>query len=172
VEKLYKQVDGVLHYHEAWADRGSITEHWGVVGERGSTRQVSVPKGASVEAAVAKVLRPAREAGYAPIDIENHRRLVVEYAVDGFGTHADVDKRHALEDLLDEVTGWTGIGHCDGGSIGSGTMEACCFVVDFEIAARVIAAALATTPFSDFTRIYDEDADGVAAIHAGRPREA
>jgi hypothetical protein len=38
-------------------------------------------------------------------------------------------------------------------------MEACCFVVDFEVAKRVIAAALENSPFADFTRIYDEDAE-------------
>lgn len=38
-------------------------------------------------------------------------------------------------------------------------MEVCCFVVDFEIAKRVIEADLAGTEFSDFTRIYDENAD-------------
>jgi hypothetical protein len=159
MEKLYKRVDGTLHYHEAWASGRAITEHWGIVGERGSTRKIAQRKGTSAEAAVAEVLRPAGEAGYAPIDTQDQRRLIVEYAVDGFGTPADLDKRHALEDLLNEITGWTGLEHCDGGSIGSGTMDACCFVVDFEIAAHVIAAALATTPFSDFKRIYDEDAE-------------
>ena len=34
--------------------------------------------------------------------------------------------------MLNEGLGWTGLGCCDGGSIGSGTMEACCYVVDFE----------------------------------------
>ena len=171
MEKLYKRVDGVLHYHEAWAYRGSVTEHWGVVGERGSTREVAQPRGMSADATVATVLRPARESGYAPIDMQDHRRLIVEYPVDGFGTPTDLDKRYALEDLLNEITGWTGLGYCDGGSIGSGTMEACCFVVDFEIASRVIATALATTTFSDFSRIYDEDVDGIGGIRVSRPRE-
>src|SRR5262245_8342767 len=108
MEKLYKRVDGVLHYHEAWADGGAITEHCGIVGERGSTRELALHEGTSAQAAVAEMLRRAREAGYAPIDAEDHRRLIVEYAVDGFGTPADLDKRHALEDRLNETTGWTG----------------------------------------------------------------
>jgi hypothetical protein len=36
-------------------------------------------------------------------------------------------------------------------------MEVCCYVVDFEIAKRVIAADLEGTPFADYTRIYRED---------------
>jgi hypothetical protein len=162
MEKLYKRIDVVLHYHEAWVDRDLVTEHWGIVGERGSTRDSQRIAGTSDDDAVAAVLRPAREAGYAPIARGDHARLIVEYKVDGFGTRADLGKRHALEYQLDQITGWTGLGNCDGGSIGSGSMEVCCFVVDFEIAKRVIAAALANTPFADFTRIYDEDAEVLA----------
>ncbi len=38
-------------------------------------------------------------------------------------------------------------------------MEVCCYVVDFDIAKRVIAADLAGTQFSNFTRIYNEAED-------------
>lgn len=57
---------------------------------------------------------------------------------------------------MNETLGWTGLGHCDGGSIGSGTMEICCLVADFEIAKRVIGADLAGTKFADFTQIIQE----------------
>lgn len=60
---------------------------------------------------------------------------------------------------MNETLGWTALGVCDGGSIGSGTMEACCFVVDFDTAKRVIVADLEHTGFSDFNRIYNESDD-------------
>ena len=60
---------------------------------------------------------------------------------------------------MNETLGWAGLGHCDGGSIGSDTMEVCCFVVDFDIAKSVIEADLQGTEFADFTRIYDEGAE-------------
>ena len=44
----------------------------------------------------------------------------------------------------------------DGGSSGSGTMEVCCMVVDFEIARQAIQKDLAETEFSDYSRIYQE----------------
>ena len=71
---------------------------------------------------------------------------------------ADVVPFPVVEDGLTESLGWTGLGYCDGGSIGSGTMEACCFVVDFDIAKVVLSRELAGTRFSDYTTIYDEDA--------------
>ena len=58
---------------------------------------------------------------------------------------------------MNETLGWTGLGDCDGGSIGSGTMEVCCYVADFDIAKRAIEADLRDTEFGDYTRIYRED---------------
>ena len=82
---------------------------------------------------------------------------MIEYAVEGMGTTEDLDKRHRLEERMNETLGWTGLGNCDGGSIGSGTMEVCCLVVDFIVAAKVVSADLAGTEFSNFTRVYKEE---------------
>jgi hypothetical protein len=57
---------------------------------------------------------------------------------------------------MNETLGWTGLGHCDGGSIGSGSMEVCCLVVDAEIAKQTILSDLKDTEFSDYSRIYEE----------------
>ena len=154
--KLYKRVDGVLRYHEAWESDGTITEHWGVVGERGSFREHKMPSRKSEAAALRDVLRSALDEGYAEFDDDELKIVLIEYRVDGMGSEMDLDKRHALESRINETLGWTGIGHCDGGSIGSGTMEICCMVVDADIAAQVIAADLKNTEFSDYSRIYEE----------------
>ncbi len=154
--KLYKKEDGHWHYHEAWIGDREITEHWGIVGERGDTREHPLPSGDSKAVALRNVLRIAYESGYKEVDLDDHSMLLVEYAVDGFGTPEDLDKRHRLESRLSGTLGWTGLGHCDGGSIGSGTMEAACLVIDFEIARAVVAKDLEGTEFANFTRIYDE----------------
>ena len=156
--KLYKNVAESLHYHEAWVTDSTIYEHWGVVGERGQTTEHPLAAEQAEEDAVLAVLRPAIENGFHPIDMEDHTTLLVEYRVDGMGTPEDLRKRHALEDRMNQTLGWTGLGVCDGGSIGSGTMEVCCFVVDFEVARDVIESDLSGTEFAGFSRIYDEDA--------------
>lgn len=155
--KLYKRVDGVLRYHEAWENDGTITEHWGVVGERGSLREHKVRGRKSGDAALRDVLRSAIDDGYAEFDEDDLKIVLIEYRIDGMGSRTDLAKRHALEDRMNETLGWTGLGHCDGGSIGSGTMEVCCMVVDADIAAQVIAADLSNTEFSDYSRIYEEE---------------
>lgn len=159
MRKLYKRINGVLHYHEAWANGGEVIEHWGVAGERGETTTHKLPSNSDAEAVVEEILKRAVAASYVPVEAIGEATLLIEYVVAGFGTPEDLDKRHALEDRLGETLGWTGLGHCDGGSIGSGTMEVCCFVADFGVAKRVIEADLVGTEFGDFSRIYQEDTD-------------
>ena len=153
--KLYKRIDGRFHYHEAWLNDQTIYEHWGIAGERGSTKQHPFAK--DEKDPISKILQPAIDSGFRPIEIENHATLMIEYTVEGMGSAADLKKRHELQERLDETLGWTGIGACDGGSIGSGTMEVCCYVIDFELAARIITKDLEETQFSDFSRIYNEE---------------
>ena len=138
-----------------------------MAGERGDKATHKLPKKADAGAAVADVLKGAVAQGYVPVDEIGEATLLIEYAVDGFGTSADLNKRHSLEDRMNETLGWTGIGNCDGGSIGSGTMEVCCFVADFEVAKRIIEADLAGTKFADFTRIYHEEAEPDTAADDG-----
>jgi hypothetical protein len=157
--KLYKRIKRVLHYHEAWAHGAKITEHWGIVGERGRTAEHKRNKKLSETKNLQQVLSKPLAEGFEPIDDDDHAILLIEYAIEGMGATKDLDKRHALEDRMNETLGWTGLGNCDGGSIGSGTMELCCFVVDFKIAKRVIAADLKNTKFADYSRIYDENVD-------------
>lgn len=58
---------------------------------------------------------------------------------------------------MQRVLGWTGLGFCDGGSIGSGKMEVCCVVVDFDIAREVVIEDLERTEFNDYQSIYKEE---------------
>ena len=158
--KLYKrQPDGRLAYHEAWVRGKQITEHWGQVGTQGESRVHPMQSG-DERYELERILAMAREGGFERVEKDRHRRLIVEYVVAGMGTAADFDKRVRLENRLNETLGWIGLGHCDGGSIGSGAMEVCCFVVDFETAKSVVERDLTNTEFSNFSRIYDEDADG------------
>jgi hypothetical protein len=73
------------------------------------------------------------------------------------GSPEDIEKRNRLQSRMDGILGWKGLGHCDGGSIGNGTMEVCCFVVDFDIAKSAIEKELEGTEFADYIRIYDEN---------------
>ena len=156
--KLYKLIDDQKEYWETWDNNnGSHTIHWGRLGTRGESKEVKSSLFKKAETIIQKEIDGLIGQGYQPIEDEDHVTLLVEYAVEGMGTAEDVEKRNRLEARMNEALGWTGLGACDGGSIGSGTMEVCNYVVDFELAKSVIENELAGTEFSNFTRIFDEN---------------
>jgi hypothetical protein len=157
--KLYKRVDDKLHYWETWdIDNKKGATHKGIVGQRGDYKEIKSGLFSSFRKEIQKEVDEFCKDGYVDVDIEDHFTLLIEFKVEGMGTPEDVEKRTRLQDKMNETLGWTGLGHCDGGSIGSGTMEVCCYVIDFEIAKSVIEEDLKDTEFSDFIRIFDENA--------------
>ena len=158
--KLYRFGQDEAAYWETWeAGQAKHIIHWGELGTRGETAVVTALTNARAQAKVQKEVHKAIAQGFAPLQDDTQRTLLIEYRVDGMGTSSDLDKRHRLESRMNETLGWTGLGICDGGSIGSGSMEVCCLVADFECARRVIEEDLAGTEFADFVRIYDEMAE-------------
>ena len=157
--KLYRFSTSAKEYWETWEAKSGIhTVHWGELGTRGSSKEIKSSFLNNATKVIQKEIDGLITQGFAPIDADEHAILMIEFAVDGFGSAADLDKRHRLEERMNETLGWTGLGACDGGSIGSGTMEVCNFVVDFDVARKVIEDDLAGTEFGDYSRIYDERA--------------
>ena len=162
--KLYKFTSDSKLYWETWDNGdGSHTVHWGTLGDKGESKVVQKSFFRKPETVIQVEIDGLIAKGYRPIDGDEEKCLLIEYTIDGFGKPEDLDKRHRLENRMNETLGWTGLGNCDSGSIGSGTMEVCCFVVDYDIAKSVIAADLEGSEFANYSRIYDEDAEDSAA---------
>ena len=158
--KLYLRENGrITRYREAWIHGSKVMQHWGPLGQRGTSLDKPRDRSLSDEQNIAKFLDPWRTEGYTELGPTDEWILEVAYRIDGFGTTKELDKRHALQDRLNELLGWTGLGHVDGGSTGSGTMEAACFVVDPELAKKVIEEDLRGTEFGDFSEIRAERAE-------------
>ena len=153
VLKLYRLTDDKKEYWETWDNgNGSHTVHWGELGTEGDTKEV---KSKNAHTIIQKEIDEIVHHGFRPA--EHEHALLIEYSIDGMGTAQDADKQHRLEDRMNNTLGWNGLGHCDGGSIGSGTMEVCNFVVDYNLAKAVIESDLKGTEFENYTRIYCED---------------
>lgn len=156
--KLYRLKDNQLWYWETWdKDEKTAIVHWGIVGEQGQNKELKDGLFSSFRKNIQKEINQKLKEGYTEFDQDKVSFLEIEYIIDGFGTEQDLEKRHRLEAKMDEVLGWTGLGHTDGGSIGSGTMEVGCMVVDFDTAKKVIEENLKGTEFGNYSRIFKID---------------
>ncbi|HEY0980294.1 MAG TPA: hypothetical protein VGE18_02705 [Candidatus Paceibacterota bacterium] len=158
MEKLYKETGDGLLYWETWDKSGRAgIIHWGKVGEEGQSREISSGIFSSFKKEVQKEYDQKIIEGYTEVADELLERLVIEYKVDEIESENDLTKRHNLESRMNEFLGWRGLGHCDGGSIGGGTMEVLCFVVNFDLAKNLIEEDLKDTGLSDYSRIFKEE---------------
>jgi len=153
VFKFYKRTDDGLLYHEAWANGIVVVEHWGRCGERGEVKEHSTESADHVARVLGSIANEALQSGFKPIPEKRMKMLIVEYPIEQ-ATPEALQRRHQLEDEFNQLIGWLGLGHLDGGSIGSGTMEVALAVVDFEIAKVALEKATAGTALAGFTRIY------------------
>jgi len=153
--KLYRRTSGSLEYHEAWPGDGVVMEHWGRCGDGGEVREHPATTDRQVGRVLAEIETGARRAGFRPVAPSRHTALVVEYEMPTGGSAGPTTPDRAeLEEALDQLVGWLGLGHCDGGSTGSGTMEVFLDVVDYECARSALMRELASGPYAQFSRIY------------------
>lgn len=138
--KLYRHLAEKSEYWETWEEDDHIIVHHGPLGETGET--VRLPKNPASGSEVAAEAEQRRSEGYREVPEEELTTVIVQYQIDDFGTEADLERRHEVEGLLEDRLGWTGLGHCDGGDIGSGTMNVFCLVVDPNVAVPLIVREL------------------------------
>lgn len=153
MKTLYKkEIDSFLFF-KIWKQDNDIARIcYGSVGEQGVTEKLRYSP-----AIIKQETKKYQNNGYKPINFNDMYILVVEYIVNGFGTPGDLNKRYKLQDLLSDVFWWNGLGTIDGGDIGNNTMCVYCYVVDFNLAKKVIEEELKDTEFADYSRIYEEE---------------
>ena len=174
--KLYKRDGNRVQYWEAWNHDNIIVVHRGIVGTRGESVRKRLRRGRDAETLVAELALEPRGQGYRELDRDEHTTFVVHYRCDGWGSAEDLEKRYLVEDAMNECLGWTGNGHCDGGDIGSGSINVFCFVVDPHLAVRAAiedfrqrellegAVMAYRRREDDFTVIWPEDFNGTLSI--------
>jgi hypothetical protein len=164
--KLYKKIGGSVHYCEAWDNNGEVTVHWGELGTRGEARTMPVSLSQAGEEVIEAELAAPRTDGFNEIEIDDHFQLVLQYRVEGHGNEEDLEKRYAIEDILNGSLGWTGNGHCDGGQMGSGSMEIFSFVIDPVIACETIIKDLGENGILDGALIaYTGDGENYKVLY-------
>lgn len=104
--KFYRITSSRKEYWETWPTvGGSHIIHWGLLGEKGHSKIVKSTLFRKAIDIVQKELAAAVEQGFAEIDPDDHATLLIEYPVDGMGSVADVEKRHRLEDRMNDTLG-------------------------------------------------------------------
>ncbi|OCA86071.1 hypothetical protein A8F94_14620 [Bacillus sp. FJAT-27225] len=140
--KMIKQIDDEVLYWEVWQDGKTLVIHYGTVGDTGETKEQKLSLFQKAEKLMDELAEEKADEGYDYLDEDELFELVVQYSYEEGQMEATLEKRHHVEDLMNECLGWTGNGSCDGGDIGSGTVNIVNYVVNIERATQTIIEEL------------------------------
>lgn len=162
--KLIKTTPNNLYYWEVWQNNTSLIIHEGTVGSVGQQSQINV----QIDQQSRKMSDLARQVitkGYKIVSIDDLTDVVIQYQIDGFGAEHDLNERVQIQNLVDQCLGWTGNGHCDGGDIGSGTMNIFCYVIAVEKAIATVKEELEKHSYLNGAVIAIEKEDEYLAVY-------
>lgn len=139
--KAYRTSNGITEFWESWNEGVETFVRSGKIGEKCQIRKFSM-KDPTQASAVIKELDQIEKSGYSPRDPAQFDQIVIHYRLEGWGSVRDHDRRVKIEDMMTECLASTGLGFCDGGDLGSGTMNIFCDVVDGAVAVGPIVECL------------------------------
>lgn len=139
---MIKQVDDEVLYWEVWQDGKTLIIHYGTIGDTGETEEMKLSLFQEAETLMDELAEEKANEGYDYLDEDKLFQLVVQYSYEEDEMKTTLEKRHNVEDLMNECLGWTGNGSCDGGDIGSRTANIFNYVVDVEKATQTIIEEL------------------------------
>lgn len=158
--KLIKQQNNQLLYWEVWKDGRTLIVHYGTVGDTGETEEIKLSLFQRAEKEMEKLAEEQLLNGYEELDEDELVEFVIQYSYKEDELEEALKKRHFVEELMNESLGWTGNGSCDGGDIGSGTINIFSFVVDVEKALHSTLQELTNHSLLDYVRIAYENDEG------------
>lgn len=157
MDKYFLINDKEKIYWEYWKSWKIYTIHYWNIWTIGVTEEITNWFFSNAEKTIEKKEKEILSKWYKHLNDIKEYRLIIEYNIEGFWDESDIVKRHNLQNKMDELIGWNWLWMCDWWSTWWWTMEVCCFVIDFNLAKKVIENDLKDTEFSDYIRIYDED---------------
>ena len=137
---LLGTVEGESHYHDCFVfgTPRMLYDHRGKLGEVGTQTSTPASVDGWLQYLMLPVLKPSYDRGYRLVPKSRYKDLTLVFETDE--SEKDLALRHAMEESLDELLGRTCLGSVDGGSIGSGTMEIFCEVIEPKLAEAKIRA--------------------------------
>ncbi len=104
--------------------------------------------------------------GYKELDEEELIEFVLQYDYTEEQLEEALEKRQQVQEMMDEALGWSGNGHCDGGDIGSGTINIFTFVIDVDKALQTTLDELENQQLLDGVKIaYVNDEENYIQVY-------
>lgn len=139
--QLIKQNGSNTLYQTIYTEGRLIIQHQGIVGEwvsEENVREIRVSRFKRLGVQILRLVEEFKRQGYRELNETDYQELIVQFPYDEGQAEAALERRHMMEEIIDEGLLHTGNGYCEGGDIGSGTTNIFYHVLDVEAAVSLI----------------------------------
>ncbi len=138
--QLTKRNGSDTFYKTIYTEGRVIVQHQGIVGAwvKEDVNEIRVSRFKRLGRQILQLVEGLERQGYRELQETDYTELVVQFRYDAGQDEEALERRHMMEEMIDEGLLHTGNGSCEGGDIGSGTMNIYYHVVDVEAAVALI----------------------------------
>lgn len=139
--QLIKQNGSNTLYQTIYTEGRLIIQHQGIVGEwvsEENVREIRVSRFKRLGVQILRLVEEFKRQGYHEVNETDYQELIVQFPYDEGQAEVALERRHMMEEMIDEGLLHTGNGYCEGGDIGSGTTNIFYHVLDVEAAVSLI----------------------------------
>ncbi|MGN7854066.1 DUF2716 domain-containing protein [Exiguobacterium acetylicum] len=154
--QLTKQGDSGTLYQTIYTEGRLIVQHQGIVGawvRAEDVRQMRVSRFKRLGVQILQLVEEFERQGYREVNETDYTELVVQFPYDEGQAEAALERRHMMEEVINDCLLHTGNGYCEGGDIGSGTTNIFYRVLDVEAAITLIFEEMKVRDVQDEPKI-------------------
>ena len=154
--QLIKQSGSNTLYQTIYTEGRLIVQHQGIVGawvKAENVKQMRVSRFKRLDVQILQLIEKFERQGYRELNEADYRELIVHFPYDKGQAEAALERRHMMEEVINDGLLHTGNGYCKGGDIGSGTTNIFYYVLDVEAAITLIFEEMKARDVQDEPKI-------------------
>ncbi len=153
---LIKQNGADMLYQTIYTEGRLIVQHQGIVGEwvrEEDVREVRVSRFKRLGVQILQLIKKFERQGYRELNETDYTELVVQFSYEKDQEETVLERRHMMEEVINDGLLHTGNGYCEGGDVGSGTTNTFYHVLDVEAAIALIFEEMKARDVQDEPKI-------------------
>ncbi|WP_238239674.1 DUF2716 domain-containing protein [Exiguobacterium acetylicum] len=166
--QLTKQNGSDMLYQTIYTEGRTIVQHQGIVGawvKAEDVKQMRVSRFKRLGVQILQLVEELERQGYRELNETDYTGLVVQFSYEKGQEEAALERRHMMEEVINDSLLHMGNGYCEGGDIGSGTTNIFYYVLDVEAAVALIFEEMKARDVQDEPKIAVQEGEVYTVLY-------
>lgn len=166
--QLTKQNGSDTLYQTIYTEGRLIVQHQGIVGawvKAENVKQMRVSRFKRLGVQILRLVEKFERQGYRELNETDYTELVVQFSYEKDQEETALERRHMMEEVINDGLLHTGNGYCEGGDVGSGTTNIFYHVLDVKTAITLIFEEMKARDVQDEPKIAVQEGAAYTVLY-------